>query len=157
MLPTLLLPHRFKIIGWILFIPTLLAGLALIIADFEPGFELLLTVFSFFNDDLLSHDSASPGLVLTDVTATVLGLIFIFSGLLVAFSKEKIEDEYISEIRLQSLLWAVWVNYILLFFAFLFIYGVAFLDVMVYNMFTVLIIFIIRFQYTLYKSRKTNL
>ena len=75
--------------------------------------------------------------------------------MLVGFSKEKNEDEFISEIRLSSLLWAVWVSYMLLLIAFLLIYGSPFLEVMVYNMFTILIIFIVRFNFILYKNAKT--
>ena len=47
------------------------------------------------------------------------------------------------------------INYILLLLAFLFVYGTDFLIVMIYNMFTVLIIFIVRFNYILYKNSKT--
>jgi fatty acid desaturase len=73
---------------------------------------------------------------------------------LVGFSKEKEEDEFIRELRLSSLLWAVLISYALLLLAFLTIYGFAFFSVMVYNMFTVLVIFIIRFHYLLYKNAK---
>jgi len=73
----------------------------------------------------------------------------------VSFSKEKNEDEFIAEIRLSSLLWAVCVSYTLLLVAFLFVYGSPFFEVMIYNMFTVLIIFIVRFNYILYKNTRT--
>jgi hypothetical protein len=53
------------------------------------------------------------------------------------------------------LLWAVFVNYILLLLSFIFIYGTRFFNVMLYNMFTVLIIFIARFNYVLYKNSKS--
>ena len=76
-------------------------------------------------------------------------------AMFVGFSKEKREDEFIAKLRLSSLLWAVWVNYVLLLFAFLFVYGTSFLTVMIYNMFTVLIIFIVRFNYILYKNAKS--
>ena len=67
---------------------------------------------------------------------------------------EKNEDEYIAGLRLSSLLWAVCVSYLLLLIAFVLVYGTPFLNVMVYNMFTVLIIFIIRFNYLLHKNSK---
>ena len=91
-----------------------------------------------------------------NITNTLIGSLFIIGAMLVSFSKEKNEDEFIAEIRLSSLLWAVCVSYILLLVAFLFVYGSPFLDVMVYNMFTVLIIFIIRFNYILHKNTKTG-
>jgi hypothetical protein len=82
-------------------------------------------------------------------------VLFIAGGLMIGFSKEKREDEFIVKLRLSSLLWAVWVNYALLFLAFVFIYGTAFLTILYYNTITVLIIFIIRFNYMLYRYSKT--
>jgi uncharacterized membrane protein len=90
----------------------------------------------------------------TNITSTLVGALFIVGAMFVGFAKEKSEDEFIAKLRLSSLLWAVWVNYILLFLSFVFVYGMSFLSVMLYNMFTVLIIFIIRFNYILYKTSK---
>jgi hypothetical protein len=73
--------------------------------------------------------------------------------MMVGFSKEKNEDEYIANLRLSSLMWAVWVNYALLLLSFIFVYGMGFLHVMIYNMFTVLIIFIGRFNLILFKNK----
>ena len=73
--------------------------------------------------------------------------------MMVGFSKEKNEDEYIANLRLSSLMWAVWVNYVLLLLCFIFVYGMGFLHVMIYNMFTVLIIFIGRFNLILFKNK----
>ena len=50
-------------------------------------------------------------------------------------------------------MWAVWVNYVLLLLSFIFVYGMGFLHVMIYNMFTVLIIFIGRFNLILFKNK----
>ena len=54
--------------------------------------------------------------------------VFSSGALLVSFSKEKNEDEFITEIRLSSLLWAVCVSYTLLLVAFLFVYGSPFFE-----------------------------
>jgi len=81
-------------------------------------------------------------------------LLFIASGLVFAFSKEKTEDEMVAKIRVESLVWATYLNYGILAFCILFIYGLPFLNVMMYNMFTLLVFFIIRFHWMLYKSTK---
>ena len=107
-----------------------------------------------FNDSLIGQN-ASFGFINTNITSTVVGILFIVGAIFVAFSKEKREDEFIANLRLSSLLWAVFVNYLLLIISFAFIYGSAFLNVMIYNMFTVLIIFIARFNYILYKNSKS--
>ena len=93
-------------------------------------------------------------IVETNITNTLIGVLFIAGAMLVAFSREKQEDEFIGKLRLFALLWAVCVNYALLLIAFIFIQGFAFLTVMVYNMFTVLILFITRFNYLLYVNNK---
>jgi len=149
----LLLPNLYKKIGWFILIPSTILGILLAYQEFGADW-LWARVFAIAND-------GKDGKYLylssryTNITNTVIGALFIMGAMLVSFSKEKNEDEFIAEIRLSSLLWAVWVSYILLLIAFLFVYGSPFLDVMVYNMFTVLIIFIIRFNYILYKNAKT--
>ena len=149
----LLLPNRYKTLGWFILIPSTLVGL--ILAYHQFGLDWIWArVFAIANDGK-EGNYMYLGSRYTNITNTVVGSCFIIGALLVSFSKEKNEDEYIAEIRLSSLLWAVWVSYILLLIAFLLIYGSPFLDVMVYNMFTVLIIFIVRFNYILHKNSKT--
>ena len=148
----LLLPNRYKTIGWWILIPAAILGIMLMSTDFE-GFEWKGWVFAMWNDEILGESSAFS-FVKTNVTNTVAGLLFLVGALLVGFSKEKREDEFIANLRLSSLLWAVLVNSILLLLSFMFIYGIAFLHVMIYNMFTVLIIFIVRFNFILYKNAK---
>ena len=155
----LLLPNRFKTIGWCILIPATIAGIFLMATDFESSW-LTTTVFSFFGDDTFINNSGTSGsqnftFITADVTNSLVGILFIIGALMVSFSKEKREDEFIANLRLSSLLWSVWVNYILLLIAFLFIWNFDFLSVMVYNMFTILIIFIIRFNYLLYRSSKS--
>lgn len=156
----LLLPNRFKTIGWIILIPATIAGIFLITADFESQWRLTTTVFSFFGDNAMVNnlrnlENHNFTFITADITNTLVGILFIMGGLMVGFSKEKKEDEFIANLRLSSLLWSVWANYILLLIAFLFIWNMDFLNVMVYNMFTILIIFIIRFNYILFRNTKS--
>jgi hypothetical protein len=140
-------------IGWCLLIPSTIAGLALSFTDYEV-FEIKSKMFAFFSQEFMGQ-SQFFSIVETNITNTLVGALFIVGALFVGFSKEKSEDEFIAKLRLCSLLWAVWVNYILLFLCFLFVYGVSFLSVMLYNMFTVLIIFIVRFNFILNRNSKT--
>ncbi|MBL7712347.1 MAG: hypothetical protein JNL13_07790 [Chitinophagaceae bacterium] len=149
----LLLPHRFKQIGWLLLVPATVLGIILLLTDLD-SMPLQATVFSFVNDEILGHVryfSFSK----VNVTTTLVAVLFISGALLIGFSKEKREDEFISSLRQSSLLWAVLVNSILLLLAFLFIYGTAFISIMMYNMFTVLIIYIARFNYILYRNSRS--
>jgi len=153
MSPKLLLPNKFKKMGWFILIPSTILGIILCINDFGAAW-IWTRVFAIANDGT-NGNTLYFGVRLSNITDTVIGVPFIIGALLVSFSKEKNEDEFIAELRLSSLLWAVWVNYILLLLAFLLVYGSPFVEVMVYNMFTTLLIFIIRFNYLLYRNSKT--
>jgi len=152
---TLLLPNKFKLIGWFL----LIVAVILFVASSVEVFDLFpekSKVFAIFNKEIFGQIQLFT-LFETNITLTVVGVLFIIGAMMVGFSKEKREDEFIAKLRLSSLLWAVWVNYALLFLAFFFVYGTDFLTVMMYNMFTILIIFIVRFNYLLYKNSKVVL
>ncbi|MEO5985212.1 MAG: hypothetical protein ABIP80_06870 [Ferruginibacter sp.] len=146
----LLLPNKYKLIGWCLLIPAIVLGIFLSFTDFH-SFPINTKVFAIYNQEFLGS-SQSFSFIKTNITSTLVGILFIIGAMFVGFSKEKREDEFIAKLRLSSLLWAVWVNYTLLFLSFLFVYGLGFLTVMMYNMFTILIIFIVRFNYILYKN-----
>ncbi len=150
MLSQLLLPHKFKKIGWFILVPATIFGIILVSSDFL-SLQINGRAFAFFSDEILG-DRHTFSFIKTNIAPTLAGVLFIIGALLVSFSKEEQEDEYIANLRLSSLLWAVLVNYILLLIAFMFIYGTPFLIVMLYNMFTVLILFIIRFHFLLYRN-----
>ena len=149
----LLLPNKYKIIGWFLLIPVTIIGLILSFGGMGT-FSINSKVFALFNE--IMGPTEFFKVIDSNITPTIVGALFIIGAMMVGFSKEKREDEFIEKIRLSSLLWAVWVNYTLLFVSFLFVYGGSFFTVMIYNMFTVLIIFIIRFNYILYKNSKSE-
>ncbi len=130
-----LFPHHYRRIGWMIFFPSLVLGLACMHADFS---------FNFLDIDLGIQKNLfdSGTLNFTDEIASI-GLII--SLLFIAFSKEKIEDEFISRLRLESLQFAVYLNYMILTLQILLVHSTAFLDIMVYNMFSVLLLFILRF------------
>lgn len=90
-----------------------------------------------------------------DFGDTIEGFLLILSSLFIAFSKEKEEDEYLTKIRLESLVWATYINYGLLLVSIWIFYGFGFLDILVYNMFSLLIIFIIRFNFYKYKLQRS--
>ncbi len=148
-----LFPYKFKKIGWLILIPSAIVGLIILIGEIEPDF-LDFNVPAVLIDEIF-EDKKLFGIVRNNILNEILGIFLIVSALLVAFSKEKTEDEYISKIRLESLVWAVYINYGVLLVSFLFIYGLSFLWVMIFNMFTVLIFFIIRFNLKIIKLKKS--
>ena len=149
----LLFPNRFKRIGWILLVPSTILGILIIFNDFSFDF-LGLKVFAIYSDDFFGSDTIF-GLVKNNITDEIVGILFIIGALFVAFSKEKQEDEFIAKTRLESLVWATYINYAILIFCFLFFYSTGFFLVMIINMFTILIFFIFRFYLILYMSKKS--
>jgi hypothetical protein len=152
MLKQILLPNYFKLIGWILLVPSAILGFFLMLSDLESTLKINSKVFALYNDEIMGSQRHT-GIISTDITNTLVGVFFILGAMMVGFSKEKKEDEYVANLRLSSLMWAVWVNYVLLLLSFIFIYGMGFFHVMIYNMFTVLIIFIGRFNIKLFINR----
>jgi len=151
-----LFPSKYKKIGWVIFFPTLIFGLYTVIYDFEPNF-LDFNVFAIFVDEINFNETSNTfRLVNNNILNEILGLLMIVSSIFVAFSKEPDEDEFISKIRLESLVWATYVNYAVLILAFIFVYDLSFLWVMIFNMFTILIFFIVRFNIQLRKFKKSN-
>ncbi len=136
-----LFPSKYKKIGWMIFYPTLIFGLMTVILDFEPEF-LDINVFGVFIDEIIGEKKLI-GIINNNILNEILGLLMIIGSILVAFSKEVDEDEFISKIRLESLVWATYMNFGILFLAFIFVYDLSFLWVMIFNMFTILIFFII--------------
>ena len=148
-----LFPNKYKKIGWLILIPSAIIGLIILNLGYEPDL-LDFNVPSIFIDELFANKNMF-GMVENNILNEVFGVLTIISSLLVAFSKEESEDEYISKIRLESLVWAVYFNYGILLISFIFIFDFSFLWVMIFNMFIGLLFFIIRFNWQISKLKKS--
>jgi hypothetical protein len=151
---SILLPNKLKIIGWFLFLPSLIAGIVLIIGDFESPIDSKINFFAICYNETFGNTKYF-GITRIDLIPNLTAVLFLIGGMIIIFSKEKIEDEFINSIRLNALQWAVFTNYLCLLLAVVFVYGIPFLNIMVYNMFTVILIYIPRFYYLLWKISKT--
>lgn len=149
-----LFPNKFKSIGWLILIPSAVIGIITLILEYEPN-SLDFNVPAIFIEEFFG-DKYLIGIIHNNILNEILGILIIISSLLVAFSKEKSEDEYISKIRLESLVWAVYFNYAILLISFLIIFDLSFLWVMIFNMFTTLLFFIIRFNWQISKLNKST-
>ena len=129
-----LFPHWFRYLGWglvILHVPLSMLGRArgmINIMDNSPGTPGLFTGEHLF-------------FICTALVMTT-GLFF------VAFAKEKIEDEQIWHIRLDSLRWAIYINYLILIISLVFIEDVG--HMLELNLWVPLIFFIIRFRWIIF-------
>lgn len=71
---------------------------------------------------------------------------------LIAFSKEKIEDEMVSQLRLDSLQWAVYLNYFLLVISLILTNDTG--HILVLNLMVPLVFFIARFRWKIYLNHR---
>ncbi len=145
----LLIAHRWKTLGWLLAVPAFIGGIIFLFFDCPEYLQVTvpewLTHFMWI--ETFMSDTPNPTIYLLD---ELIALSLLVGLLLLAFSKEKVEDEWIQQVRLESFQWAFLVNSLLLIAFIVFTHGSPFLSVMVYNMFTPLLIFVARFYYVLY-------
>ncbi|WP_143014171.1 hypothetical protein [Mucilaginibacter pineti] len=129
-----LFPHKFRLVGIIL----LVIGIAsiLIIYKFSPSSNVSST-----SQIISAFSGAFP--------AVILGLT------LIAFSKEKIEDEQIAQLRLDSLQWAIYTNYCILIMCFFLLHGISLLSVVTFNILTPIVFFIVRFRWLIYRLNQS--
>lgn len=151
----LLLPNTYKVYGWILFLVAFAAFTFCyqIYPNLNPGnptleFKALDWTYHESAADLGQFENGQKELI---TSAIIIGL------LMISFSREKREDEFISHLRLQSFQWAILISYGILILANWLIYGMNFFSFMIYNMLTVLIVFIIKFNLSLYMVNKRAL
>jgi hypothetical protein len=144
----LLLPNKCRLIGYIL-LPFSLAWLIatggfgtsvfsfLVMKDAKDG------ILSGSGDFLWSKDFSSDMNLTLSIALTLVCLF------MVAFAKEKKEDEYVRSVRMQALQVSVYVNHLVLILATIFVYGGGYLSVIEVNLFTIPIIFILVYNYFL--------
>lgn len=150
-----LFPNRLKVIGWLLFIPSFVFGIISRILELDFDKYLIIKVFAVFEAGIFSENTFL-NFTENGVLDEIILVCLIVGGILIGFCRLKVEDEYIAKIRYESLVWATYFNFGFLLFSTLFIYGSAYFDIMILNIFSMLFFFIIRFHYMIYKLQKSE-
>ena len=148
-----LFPNQFKLLGWILFTLGTVLAVLMVSLNLEPEF-LDLKVFALASKPNFMGEAEFFSIHQNNMLSELVGLILIAGLVIIAFSKEKTEDEFIAKLRLESLVWATYVNYIILALSIIFIYDEVFFWVMILNMFTILLFFLLRFNWILFRTKK---
>ena len=146
-----LLPTYFKVIGWVISVPSALTVFIYLFS--KPWDALPPQPFKFFSElwySVLGIFSCRSLIATICMVLLMIGLLFI------AFSKEKMEDEYITKIRGDSLIWAVIANAILMIILSATVFDGWFLYVSFFNLYTVLVLFIIKFNLALSYLKKQS-
>jgi hypothetical protein len=152
----LLLPNRFKRIGWLVFIPCfILTIIGLTVSETET-----LSSINFFGEQhFLSNWTSlkiSPKgglkemLDSQDFAGEILMTLTAISFFFVAFSRERTDDEWIIKIRLESLLWAFYVHLIGFIVSVWVSYSLTFYVLLSWNLLTAPLVFLLRFHWLVY-------
>jgi hypothetical protein len=126
-------------------------------------FSIILAAYNYFHFGTVSAPVSIDGKFFSSPPAYKLNILIndaeyigVIAGLLlIGFSREKIEDEQIAQMRLESLQWATYLNYSLLIICILTINGLDFLAVVSYNIMSQLVIFVIRFRWKVYQLNRS--
>ena len=130
-----LLPQWCRKVGWALFIPCAILGLYIIFIEQYTPLEIILW-------EVLKTNVAIIG--------TLIGLY------MVAFSKEKIEDEFINSLRMDAMIKAIILNSLIIVLASLIIYGGWYIYTLSITQYFVLLAYIIIFRYNIHKYSCNN-
>lgn len=128
-----LLPYGFKWAGWLLLLSSLLLGGWIVAMDFDPQSSELLSSLQL--EGTLLNNYAVIGLWL--------GAIF------VGCSKERVEDEMITRIRLNALMIGFYLQAIFIIIATFVCNSLDYLEVMLYNLVTYPLIFVVIYRWML--------
>jgi hypothetical protein len=150
----MLLPNRWKKIGWFLLIPSLIYGVLYLLG----GDKYDLKFLNYKNNETNINLGLEWlfNLKSNNFTDEIIGILLLVGLILTAFSKEKIEDEWVAKQRLDSILWAVYLNTILVLLCIILLYGSLFWQVMIFNLFSTPLLYLIRFQYVIWQSTFDN-
>ena len=149
-----LFPSQFQKLGWILLVPFSLLLLYFCFTTSGSRIEWKVPVFAIIHNDFGNPDWFK--IVKNDIMDEILSIGLIVSLLFIAFSKEKNEDEYISQIRANSLVWALLINFLFLILCEFFVYGLVFFEILCVNLFSILVLFIIKFKIAVFKLNKST-
>jgi hypothetical protein len=165
-----LLPNRWKPIGWVFLVLFMPVGVWCLFSDetfpiqaevtipwpFEDGYALSGTIS---NGGSQISGSSTPdenptGTLTLNLIDEIISLAIMAGLFLTGFARVKNEDERTAQMRLGALQWAIYGHTLVLVLCILFVHGLPFLDVMIYNMFTPLLIFVLRFHWLLFKEAR---
>lgn len=144
-----LLPYYYKSIGFI----TVLIGFIMSILYLKFDLNYTTPVFAIVSIYLeTKFFIISQSNIIDEITL----LLLVFGFGLIAFSKEKNELEFLCDLRAKALAKATIVNTLIILFSIIFIYGGGFLGIMVINLFSVFIFYLVFFYVSLKKRNQAT-
>jgi hypothetical protein len=147
-----LFPNKFKKFGIIATAFSLFIFFTVLC--FEKELAINSPVFAIWSWPFFLGSTSLFRIETQEITGTITGILLLLSMTLAAFSREKNEDEYITKLRLESLVWSVFVNCAFILFSLFFLWGWSFAFIMGLNIYSILFLFILKFNFQLYRLKR---
>ena len=138
-----------KVSGWIFYL-LIPVGLFLLLTERIQDI-FVVNVFSIFSYEWIGSERTGFGWIENGLGDEIFTLLIIISGLVNSFSKEKIEDELISRIRLESLSLSLFISFGLIIISTFLVYNLNYMYVLVFNLFLIIFLFNLLFKLRLFK------
>ena len=145
-----LFSNKFKKTSGVVFYLSILVGLFLLLTDRIQDI-FVVNVFSIFSYEWFGSEPKGFGWIENGVGDEIFTLLIIVSGLINSFSKEKIEDELISRIRLESLSLSVFISFGLIIISTFLVFNINYMYVLVFNLFLIILLFNLILKFRLFK------
>ena len=145
-----LFSNKFKKTSGVVFYLSILVGLFLLLTDRIQDI-FVVNVFSIFSYEWFGSEPKGFGWIENGLGDEIFTLLIIVSGVINSFSKEKIEDELISRIRLESLSLSLFISYGLIIIATFLVFNINYMYVLVFNLFLIILLFNLIFKFRLFK------
>lgn len=148
--------HSWKWPATVIFYGSLLVGVYSISFENQLDEVWKVPVYSIFGNEtgLMGTGLGKKGWTETGLFNEILTVVIVVSGFIASFSREKVEDELTSKIRLESLSVAILVNYALVLVSNFFIFDFAYLNTLIVFLFAPLVMFNVIFQVRLFNYYK---
>ena len=138
-----------KISGWIFYL-LIPVGLFLLLTERIQDI-FVVNVFSIFSYEWFGSGQTGFGWIENGLGDEIFTLLIIVSGLINSFSKEKIEDELISRIRLESLSLSLFISFGLIIISTFLVFNINYMYVLVFNLFLIILLFNLILKFRLFK------
>ena len=145
-----LFSNKFKKTSGVVFYLSILVGFFLLLTERIQDL-FVVNVFSIFSYEWFGSERTGFGWIENGLGDEIFTLLIIVSGLINSFSKEKIEDELISRIRLERLSLSLFISYGLIIIATFLVFNINYMYVLVFNLFLIILLFNLIFKFRLFK------
>ena len=125
--------YKYKKISGVIFYLLIPVGLFLLLTDRIQD-VFVVNVFSIFSYEWIGSERTGFGWIENGLGDEIFTLLIIISGLVNSFSKEKIEDELISRIRLESLSLSLFISFGLIIISTFLVFNLNYMYVLVFQL-----------------------